>query len=71
MGVLGLPEIVFFCCLGWCGRQCRRKDQSQRKDSADWRERREQGRRERGRGVNRLSHQISSGTRSGRVVGGG
>jgi len=28
---------------GWCGRQCRRKDQSQRKDSADWRERREQG----------------------------
>nr|XP_031548400.1 stathmin-4 isoform X2 [Vicugna pacos] len=27
---------------GWCGRQCRRKDESQRKDSADWRERREQ-----------------------------
>ncbi|KAM4802313.1 stathmin-4 isoform 1-T1 [Urocitellus parryii] len=27
---------------GWCGRQCRRKGQSQRKDSADWTERREQ-----------------------------
>lgn len=33
-----------FLHLGWCGRQCRRKDQSQRKESADWRERREQGR---------------------------
>lgn len=69
MGVFGLPEIVFFHCLGWCGRQCRRKDQSQRKDSADWRERREQGRRERGRGVNRPSHQTGSGRRSEEVDG--
>uniref|UniRef100_A0A8C6C9N0 Stathmin-4 n=2 Tax=Odontoceti TaxID=9722 RepID=A0A8C6C9N0_MONMO len=27
---------------GWCGRECRRKDESQRRDSTDWRERREQ-----------------------------
>ncbi|XP_052588845.1 stathmin-4 isoform X2 [Peromyscus californicus insignis] len=27
---------------GWCGRQCRRKGQSQRKGSAHWRERREE-----------------------------
>lgn len=69
MRVFGLPEIVFFRCLGWCGRQCRRKDQSQRKDSADWRERREQGRREMGRGGNRLSHQTGSRRRSEEVDG--
>uniref|UniRef100_A0A8C0ZS35 Stathmin-4 n=1 Tax=Castor canadensis TaxID=51338 RepID=A0A8C0ZS35_CASCN len=40
---IGLPCLSYcFFCLGWCGRQCRRKGQSQRKDSADWRERREQ-----------------------------
>ncbi|XP_053434668.1 stathmin-4 isoform X1 [Nycticebus coucang] len=27
---------------GWCGRQCRRKDQAQQEDSADWKERRAQ-----------------------------
>jgi hypothetical protein len=44
-----------FFHLGWCGRQCRRKGQSQRKGSADWRERREQGRPE--PGVRSTGHQ--------------
>ncbi|XP_077892405.1 stathmin-4-like [Ictidomys tridecemlineatus] len=54
MEELPLVSLFFSCFLadllnkssyiyeGWCGKPCRRKDQSQMKDSAEWTERREQ-----------------------------